>query len=124
MVYLILSVMWGIMGYSFYTGDDSYLNIVTIYYSLIIILAGLGITFCSLMTYNLKNLNPEAVKGLIKLFKKPSPLKKVINIIMMITSIVLMILNGYVVLVLFYILTVIWVNICFSSVNEGLFEGE
>lgn len=111
------------MGYSLYTGDNSYLNIVTIFYTLFIIVVGLLVPVCSLMTYNLKNLKPETVLSLQELFNKPSPLKKIFNIITMITTIVLMFMNGYVLLIISYILLVIWVKICFASVNEVLFEG-
>lgn len=122
MGYLILCVMWGIMGYSLYTGDTSYLNIVTICYTIAIIVLGVLVPVCSIMTYNLKSLKPEVVTDLRDIFKKSSPLKKVSSIITMITTSVLMFLNGYVALVILYILLVIWVKICFVSVNEELFE--
>jgi hypothetical protein len=122
MGFLILSIMWGIMGYSLYTGDTSYLNIVTIFYTLVIIVVALLIPLCSLMTYNLKILKPETVLSLQELFKKPALLREIFNIITLILTISLMILNGYIYLVVSYILLVIWVKICFASVNEALFE--
>ncbi len=122
MGYLILCVMWGIMGYSLYTGDTSYLGIVTIFYTILIVVVGVIVPLCSIMTYNLKNLKPEVVCDLRKMFKEPSLLKKVSIIITKVTTTVLMFLNGYMALVIFYILLVIWVKICFVSVNEELFE--
>ena len=116
---LLILIIQGIMFYSWYTGDHDYLNIVTIFYILIMILLVLAAPLMTYMSHNVGKLDSKGKKALRE-WLNPSVTKKFYTMFIFISTIVLMILCNYVALVVFYLLTIVYVNICKSLANKNI----
>ena len=72
---LLILIIQGIMFYSWYTGDHDYLNIVTIFYVLIMILLALAAPLMAYMSHNVSKLDDKGKKAL-RDWIKPTTTKK------------------------------------------------
>lgn len=117
----IANLVWislnSLMAWSWYVGNYDYLNIVTIFYVLILII---NIPLCPLLAVishgglRLK----EDVKKSIKEWSSPSFFSMVGSLIKNITTITLMVLCGYMWLVVFYLLMILW-SLFFKEVAKS-----
>lgn len=116
---LLILIIQGIMFYSWYTGNHDYLNIVTIFYTLIMIILAIVTPLMTYMSHNVDKLDDKGKKAL-RDWIKPTAAKKVYTMAIFISTVVLMILCNYVALVVFYLLMVVYVNICKALANQDI----
>lgn len=118
MGYLLNAFLIGLMGYSWYFSDGSYLNIVTVIYSLLIILSIVASPFLCFFSYS-DNLKDEQIVAIRK-WLKPSIFKRIYSVAIMLTSITLLFLNDYVALVIFYVIATVWSNLMRACGNQNI----
>lgn len=119
MAYLVILLIQSIMFYSWYTGDHSYLNIITIGYTVIFILAFLLLPLMSYMSHNKDKIDEESIVAIRK-WLNTSPIVTAVSFALMVITVLLMVMCGYVTLVVFYILLCIYAKICKAVANKNI----
>lgn len=119
----IANLIWfslnGLMAWSWYFGNYDYLNVVTIFYVLILII---NIPLCPLMTFishsgmNIKDKDKKSIRK----WANPGLFSKIKSTVKNATTVALMVLCGYMWLVVFYLLMILW-SLFFKAATNSKF---
>lgn len=119
MGYVLVFIMQGIMSYSWYTSSSEHLNIVTIFYTLVMILSVILFPLMSWLSHSPSELKDE-LRVSIRKWVNPKLYQRVMGWYIISSTITLMVLCNYTTLVVFYIMAAILVKICSKAANKSV----
>lgn len=106
---LIGKAIWAtvatIMGWMVYTNNFEYLNLIQIYWALMLTLATITIPCIAIGMYGMKDDNEKLEKFIKAMAKNGKPLKQAVNLITTIITLVLLVLCNFVGIVVWYFIT-------------------
>ncbi|AUR89501.1 TMhelix containing protein [Vibrio phage 1.123.O._10N.286.48.F3] len=118
MAFLIFAATTLIMIHSIYTGNDQYIDIVLISQTLMIILCLFAAPLVAIISHT--KIEKDEIKVNIRKWIKPSMTKSALGWACLSLNVVLFYMVGFKLLIVFYLLTAVWVKICRAISNQSL----
>ena len=110
----------GLMAWSWYYGNYDYLNVVTAFYIVIIILVVPVAPMLWWMSHNSHAITSNKGKATLEEWVRPSVIIRVFNWVKLAITVTLMFACGYLWLVVFYVLACLWNNLMRIMANKDI----